>query len=59
MTCDFKKCGILTSVDSDKPVQSPVKLRNSKCCSISSLQLLNIQAPIRLHVCSVVVDFLT
>ena len=30
MTCDFQQCGILTSVDSDEPVQPPVKLRNSK-----------------------------
>ena len=30
MTCDFQKCGILTSVDSDEPVQPPFKLRNSK-----------------------------
>ena len=29
-TCDFQQCGILTSVDSDEPVQSPVKLRHSK-----------------------------
>ena len=29
-TCDFQQCGILTSVDTDKPVQHPVKLRNSK-----------------------------
>ena len=28
MTCDFQ-CGILTSVDSDEPVQPPFKLRNS------------------------------
>ena len=34
-TCNFQQCGILTSVDSDEPVQPPVKLRNSKCCSIS------------------------
>ena len=27
---------ILTSVDSDEPVQPPFKLRNSKCCSASS-----------------------
>ena len=27
--CDFQKCGILTSVDSDKPAQSLFKLRNS------------------------------
>ena len=29
-TCDFQQCGILTSVDSDEPVQPPLKLRNSK-----------------------------
>ena len=23
VTCDFQQCGILTSVDSDKPVQPP------------------------------------
>ena len=36
-TCDFQQCGILTSVDSDEPVQPPFKPRNSKWCSISSL----------------------
>ena len=40
VTCDFQQCGILTSVDSDKPVQPPVKLRNSKLCSVSSLTLI-------------------
>ena len=30
LTCDFQQCGILTRVDSDEPVQSPVKLRNSE-----------------------------
>ena len=30
VTCDFEVCGILTSVDSDKLVQLPFKLRNSK-----------------------------
>ena len=39
-TCDFQQCGILTSVDSDEPVQLPFKLRNSKWCSVSSLTLL-------------------
>ena len=29
-TCDFQQCGILTSIDSDEPVQLSVKLRNSK-----------------------------
>ena len=29
-TCDFQQCGIFTSVDSDEPMRSPVKLRNSK-----------------------------
>ena len=28
VTCDFLQCGILTSVDLDKPVQPPFKLRN-------------------------------
>ena len=37
---DFQQCGILTSVDSDEPVQPPDKLRNSKCCSVSSLGIL-------------------
>ena len=27
---DFQQCGILTSVHSDEPVQSHIKLRNSK-----------------------------
>ena len=39
-TCDFQKCGILTSVDSDEPVQSPFKLRNSNWCSVSSLSVI-------------------
>ena len=30
VTCDFQQCGILTSVDSDEPVQPPFKLRSSK-----------------------------
>ena len=30
MTCDFQQCGILTSVDSDEPVQPHFKLRSSK-----------------------------
>ena len=30
VTCDFRQCGILTSVDSEKPVQPLFKLRNSK-----------------------------
>ena len=39
-TCEFQQCGILTSVDSNEPVQPPFKLRNSKCCSVSSLTLI-------------------
>ena len=31
---------ILTSVDSDEPVQPPFKLRSSKCCSASSLKVI-------------------
>ena len=32
--------GILTSVESDKPVMPPFKLRNSKLCSVSSLRVI-------------------
>ena len=32
VTRDFQQCGILTSVDSDEPVQPPFKLRNPKRC---------------------------
>ena len=39
VTCDFQQCGNLTSVDSDEPEQPPLKLRNSKWCSVSSLTL--------------------
>ena len=40
VTCDFQQCGILTSVDSDEPVQPPVKLRNSNFCSVSRLTVI-------------------
>ena len=33
----FQQCGILTGVDSDKPLQPPFELRNSKWCLVSSL----------------------
>ena len=39
-TCDFQQCGIFTCVDSDKPLEPPVKLRNSKWCSVSSLTVI-------------------
>ena len=39
-TCDFQQCGILTSVDSDQPVQPHFKLRNCKWCSAISLTLI-------------------
>ena len=35
-TCDFQQCGILTSVDSDEPVQPPFKRRNSELFSVIS-----------------------
>ena len=38
--CDFQQCGILTSVDSDEPVQPPFKLRNSKWHSVGSLTII-------------------
>ena len=31
---------ILTSVDSDEPAQPSIKLRNSKCCSVSRLTVM-------------------
>ena len=56
VACDFQQCDILTSVDSYKPVQPPLKLRNSKWCSVStnSHRIFKRQAKalIRLHVCA-------
>ena len=40
VTCDYQQCGILTCADSDKPVQPPLKLRNSKWCSVNSLTII-------------------
>ena len=40
MTCDLQQFDILTSVDSDEPVQPPFKLRNSKWCSVSCLTII-------------------
>ena len=40
MAYDFQQCKILTRVDSDEPVLSPFKLRNSKLCSVSSFTLI-------------------
>ena len=40
VTCDFQQCGLLKWIDSDEPVQPPVKFRNSKWCSINSLTLI-------------------
>ena len=37
---DFQQCGILTSVDTDDPMQPPFKLRNTKWYSASSLTLI-------------------
>ena len=39
-TCGFQQCGILTSVDSDEPMQHPFNPRNSKWCSVSSLTVI-------------------
>ena len=35
-----QQCGILTSVDSDEPVQPPLRLWNSKWCSVTSLPII-------------------
>ena len=40
VTCDFQQCSILKSIDSYEPVQPLFKLRNSKCCSVSSLTVI-------------------
>ena len=40
VTCDFQQFDILTSVDSDEPLQPPFKLRNSNWCSVSSLTII-------------------
>ena len=40
VTCDFQRCGILTCVKSDEPVQPPFKLINSIWCSICSLRVI-------------------
>ena len=37
MACDFQQCDILAIVDPEEPGQSPVRLRNYKFCSFSSL----------------------
>ena len=37
---DFQQFDILTSVDSDEPLQPPFKLRNSKWCSVSSFSII-------------------
>ena len=36
----YMRCGILTRVDSEEAVQPSVKPRNSKCCSVSSLIII-------------------
>ena len=38
--CDFQQCCILRSVDSDEPVQPPLKLRIPKWGSVGSLTII-------------------
>ena len=40
VTHDFQQCGILTSVDSDEPVQPTFKLRNRNWGLVSSLTVI-------------------
>ena len=40
VTRDIQPCVFFTSVDSNESVQPPFKLRNSKCCSVSSFSLI-------------------
>ena len=44
LTRDFQQCGILTSVDSDGLEQPPFKLRNTKCCSVSGLTVIELSS---------------
>ena len=37
----------MTSVDADYPVQSPLKLRNSKCCSVSRLIVIEYESDLQ------------
>ena len=57
LTCHFQQYGILTSVDSHKPVQPLVKLRNCIVCSASSFTVIEYpsnqqKALISLRVCT-------
>ena len=40
MIWDFQRCWILTSADSDEPELPPLRLRNSKWCSVTSLPFI-------------------
>ena len=56
-TCDFQQCGILTSVDSDEPVQASVKLKKLRMLFGQSVNTHRIfdrlaRALIRLCVCA-------
>ena len=39
-TYNYHLCGILTNEDSDEPVNHLFKLRNAKCCFVSSLTVI-------------------
>ena len=52
MPCFFQQCGIMTWMDSDKPVQTPFNIRNSKWCLVSSLIFRLAKALIRMHICA-------
>ena len=43
VTCDFQQCGILTSVDSDEPVQPPLSLEAPNGVQSIAKQSQNIQ----------------
>ena len=43
MACDFQQCGILTSEDSDKPVQPTFKLRTPNDVQSVALHSKNMQ----------------
>ena len=51
-TCYFQQCGILTSVDTDKPVQPPLSLKSPNDVKTHKICRRLAKALIRLRVCA-------
>ena len=52
MTCNFQQCGILTSVDTDEPVQPPVRMQFGQYLNSHRIFELLAKALIRLRICA-------